>query len=181
MVCGSRYPEVNRALQTVFASPYLRLYSSDDLLGVEWASALVGCLAIAVGYARGVGLGPGLLAAFITRAMEEAARVAAAAGGNERTLLGLAGYGDLLASIEQTERPEVLLGAALAKGKTLSEALAGAKQRVEAVDLAGRVVAWAEERGVSAPIFTALANAILTGKASGALVNELMTGSPVVP
>ena len=104
----------------------------------------MGCLAIGVGYARGVGLGPGLLAAVITRAVEEAARLAAAAGGKERTLLGLAGYGDLLASIAQTERPEVLVGEALATGKTLDQALSQVKQRVEAVELAGRIAAWAE-------------------------------------
>jgi glycerol-3-phosphate dehydrogenase (NAD(P)+) len=181
MVCGSHYPEVNRAIQEAFASPHLRLYTTDDLLGLEWASALVGCLAIAVGYARGAGLGPGLLAAFITRAVEEAARLAAAAGGQERTLLGLAGYGDLLASIEQTERPEVLLGEALAKGKSLPQALAEAKQRVEAVELAARVVAWADERGVRAPILGALANGILAGRATGTMVHELMTTAPVAP
>jgi glycerol-3-phosphate dehydrogenase (NAD(P)+) len=175
MVCGSRYPEVNRALADTFASPALRLVATDDLLGLEWASALVGCLAIAVGYARGVGLGPGLAAAVITRAIEEAARLAAVAGGNERTLLGLAGYGDLLASIEQTERPEVLVGAALASGKTLDQALADARQRVEAVDVAARVVAWAEARGVHAPIFGALAGGILKGRGSRELVQDLMT------
>jgi glycerol-3-phosphate dehydrogenase (NAD(P)+) len=175
MVCGSRYPEVNRALADAFASPALRLVATDDLLGLEWASALVGCLAIAVGYARGVGLGPGLAAAVITRAIEEAARLAAVAGGNERTLLGLAGYGDLLASIEQTERPEVLVGAALASGRTLDQALADARQRVEAVDVAARVVAWAEARGVNAPIFSALAGDILRGRGSRELVQDLMT------
>jgi glycerol-3-phosphate dehydrogenase (NAD(P)+) len=177
MVCGSRYPEVNRALAQVFASPALRLVSTDDLLGLEWASALVGCLAIAVGYARGVGLGPGLLAAVITRAIEEAAALATVAGGNDRTLLGLAGYGDLLASIEQTERPEVLVGAALARGLTLERALAESRQRVEAVDVAARVVAWAEARGVPAPIFGALAAGILQGRGSLELVQRLMTAS----
>jgi glycerol-3-phosphate dehydrogenase (NAD(P)+) len=179
MVCGSRYPEVTRALRDVFTSPSLRLYATSDLAGLEWASALVGCLAIAVGYARGVGLGPGLLAAVITRAVEEAGRIAAAAGGEERTLLGLAGYGDLLASIAQTERPEVLLGEALAKGKTLDQALAEAGQRVEAVALAGRILAWAEAAGVAAPIFAALARGILAGRTHDALIAELMTGPAV--
>jgi glycerol-3-phosphate dehydrogenase (NAD(P)+) len=176
MVCGSRYPEVCRAVQQAFAGPTVRVYATDDLLGMEWASALVGCLAIAVGYARGVGLGPGLLAAVITRAVEEAARLAAAAGGKERTLLGLAGYGDLLASIAQTERPEVLVGEALASGKTPAEAIAQVGQRVEAVELTGRIVAWAETVGVRAPIFASLARGILSGRATRDLVHELMTG-----
>jgi glycerol-3-phosphate dehydrogenase (NAD(P)+) len=179
MIGGSHYPEVNRALQQAFGTPMLRLYTTGDLLGLEWASALVGCLAICVGYARGVGLGPGLLAALITRAVEEGARLAAAAGGNERTLLGLAGYGDLLASIAQAERPEVLVGEALAAGKPLDEALAQVRQRVEAVELSARIVMWAETRGIRAPVFKALANGILQGRATDALVHELMT-APLV-
>lgn len=179
MVCGSHYPEVNRALQQAFGSPTLRLYATDDILGLEWASALVGCLAIGVGYARGVGLGPGLMAAVITRAVEEGARLAAAAGGNERTLLGLAGYGDLLASIAQAERPEVLVGEALAGGKTLEDALSQVNQRVEAVELTARIVTWAEAAGIHAPVFGALARGILRGRASDALIRELMTG-PII-
>jgi glycerol-3-phosphate dehydrogenase (NAD(P)+) len=177
MICASHYAEVNRAVQAAFGSSSLRLYDTVDLKGLEWASALVGCLAIAVGFARGVGLGPGLLAAFITRGVEEAARLTEAAGGSERTVLGLGGYGDLLASIAQTERPEVVLGEAIARGKALAEALREAGQRVEAVELAGVVASWAESRGLAAPIFAALARGILTGKASISLVNELMTGA----
>jgi glycerol-3-phosphate dehydrogenase (NAD(P)+) len=176
MVCGSRYPEVNRAVRAVFESASLRLSTTSDLFGLEWASALVGCLAIAVGYARGVGLGPGPLAALTTRAVEEAATLAAAAGGEERTLLGLAGYGDLLASIAQTERPEVLLGEALAAGKSLEQALREAGQRVEAVDLTARIVAWAERSGVDAPILRVLSHGILAGGSRETLVDELMAG-----
>jgi glycerol-3-phosphate dehydrogenase (NAD(P)+) len=176
MMCGSRYPEVNAALREAFTSDTLRLYATEDLCGLEWASAMVGCLAIGVGYARGVGLGPGLLAAVIARAIEEAARVAAAAGGDERTLLGLAGYGDLLASIEQTERPEVLLGQAIASGKSLEQARKDSGYRIEAVELSGRIVAWAESRGVRVPLFTAIARGILEGRATRELVHELMTG-----
>ncbi len=175
MVCGSRYPEVILALRAAFAGPMLRLYATEDLLGLEWASALVGCLAMGVGFARGAGFGPGLLAAVITRAVEEAARLAAAAGGDARTLLGLAGYGDLLASIAQTERPEVLVGEALARGKSLEQSLADAKQRVEAVELTGRLVAWAEARGVLAPVFGTLARSVLSGHTPDALVRELMS------
>jgi glycerol-3-phosphate dehydrogenase (NAD(P)+) len=176
LVGGSRYPEVIVALRAAFEGPMLRLFSTDDLLGLEWASALVGCLAIGVGYARGVGLGTGLLAAVITRAVEEAGRLAAEAGGYDRTLLGLAGYGDLFASITQTERPEVLIGEALARGQSLEQAVAGTKQRVEAVELTGRLVAWAEARGVRAPVFRTLARGVLSGGPREALVRELMAG-----
>lgn len=176
MVCGSHYPEVNAALEAAFVSPTLRMYSTSDLRGLEWASALVGCLAIGIGYATALGAGPGLVAATISRAVSEAARMAAAAGGEERTLLGLAGYGDLLASIGQEERPEILLGKALAHGRTLAEALREAKHRIEAVELIPRVVAWAERNGVRAPIFTAFGRGVLSSAPAGDIVRDLMTG-----
>lgn len=175
IACGSHYPEVNEAVHGAFATPSLRVYTTDDLKGLEWANALVGCLAIGVGFAQGVGLGAGLSAAVIARSIGEAARIAAAAGGDERTLLGLAGYGDLLASIAQHERPEVALGEALAKGMTAEQALAESKQRVEAVELIPRVLAWAERRGVRAPIFRALTKGVLSSRSPRAIVDELMT------
>src|SRR5262249_15129071 len=139
-----------------FQSSSLRVYPTPDLKGLEWASALVGCMAIGVGFAEEAGAGPGLLAALITRAVEEAARIAAAAGAEERTLLGLGGYGDLLASIALADRPEVVLGKALAKGKTIEQATAEARLRVEALPLIPRLAAFARERKVPARTFQAL-------------------------
>ena len=83
---------------------------------------------------------------------------------------------DLLASIAQGERPEVLVGEALAAGKTLEQALSQVSQRVEAVELTARVVTWAESGRIRAPVFGALARGILRGRASDALIRELMTG-----
>jgi glycerol-3-phosphate dehydrogenase (NAD(P)+) len=176
LVAGSAYPEVTTAICAALVSPALRIYTTADLHGLEWASALVGCLAIGVGYAKGVGLGAGLIAAFISRGVQEAGRIAASAGGNERTLLGLAGYGDLLASAEQQDRPEIKLGTALAEGKNLDRARSAAGLRVEAVDLIPRVVRFAEAHGVRAPIFRALANDVLTGRPKESIVRDLMTG-----
>ena len=176
MVCGSHYPEVNHAVCAAFVSPSLRVYTTEDLRGLEWASALVGCLAIGVGFAQGTGLGAGLSAAVIARSIQEAARLAAAAGGDEKTLLGLAGYGDLLASISQHERPEVALGEALAKGKTVEEAMRDSKQRVEAVELIPRVTAWGDRRGVRTPIFRALTEGVLAAQSPEMIVKHLMTG-----
>ncbi len=175
LVCGSAYPEVVEASSAAFGCRTLRVYTTPDLCGLEWASALVGCLAIGIGYADQLGLGPGLSAALITRAIEEAARIASAAGGDERTLLGLAGYGDLLACIAQKDRPEVRLGAALARGQKLEEAVRAAELRVEAVELIPRVVAWAARAKVRAPILAALDSALFGRRSPGELIDELMT------
>jgi len=156
MVCGSRYPEVLAAVTAAFQGPSLRLYTTPDLRGLEWASALVGCLSIGVGFAEQAGAGPGLLAALISRGVDEAARIAAAAGAEERTILGLGGYGDLLASIALDDRPEVVIGKAMASGRTLDEAVAEARLRVEAIPLIPRIAAFAKERRVKALTFDAL-------------------------
>ncbi len=174
MVCGSHFPEVNTAVDAAFACKSLRLYPTADLRGLEWASALVGCLAIGIGYATEVGMSPGLVAAVICRGIEEASRIAAEAGGDEKTLFGLAGYGDLLACIEQRERPEVVLGVCLARGMSLQDAMSAAKLRVEAVELIPRIVRWTEARHVRAPILAALSRGVLGKKSPQDLVAELM-------
>lgn len=175
VVVGSRYPEVCEIAAAALSSPTLRVYPTNDLRGLEWASALVGCLTIAIGYAQATQTSPGLVAALIARAVGEASRIAAAAGGEDKTLLGLAGYGDLLASIAQTERPEVLVGQALAKGLPPAEAAKAAELRVEALELIPRVTRWADAAGVRAPIFHALASGVVEGKKADAILHELMT------
>lgn len=157
LVVGSQYPEVNEAVVGAFGGELVRIYTTTDLFGLELASALMGCLAVGVGYAQRIGLSPAIVATLITRGVEEAARIAAAAGGQERTLLGLAGYGDLLAAIGQKDRPEVVFGSALADGKSPEAALAAAKMRIEAADLIPRVAAWSDAHGIAAPILQGLA------------------------
>ena len=175
IVTGSRFPEVNEVLTEAFASPSLRVYATHDLRGLEWGSALVGCIAIAGGFARGLGMSAGLVAAFMTRSVNEAARIAVAAGGEDRTLLGLAGYGDLLAAIVQDDRPEIVLGRLLASGKSREQALAGVKLRVEAVELVPRVLAWADKRDLRTPILHAIDQGILGGAPPEQLLHQLMT------
>jgi len=166
MVCGSRFPEVIAAATRTFQHSGLRVYGTPDLHGLEWASALVGCLSIGVGFAQHSGAGPGLLAALISRAVDEAARIIAAAGAEERTMFGLGGYGDLLASIGLADRPEVIVGKALARGASLDEAVAEAKLRVEAITLIPRIVAFAREHRVPAEVFGALSDVLQGAKAA---------------
>jgi glycerol-3-phosphate dehydrogenase (NAD(P)+) len=172
MVCGSHFPEVLAAVTSAFQHAALRVYTTPDLRGLEWASALVGCLSIGVGFADQAGAGPGLLAALISRGVDEAARIAVAAGAEERTVLGLGGYGDLLASIRLEGRPEVVIGRALARGRSLDEAVSEAQLRVEAIALVPRVVQLAREARVHAPTFDALAG-ILEGAGPSAIVEKM--------
>jgi glycerol-3-phosphate dehydrogenase (NAD(P)+) len=180
MVCGSHFPEVNAAVREALATRALSVFSTPDLTGLEWASALVAGLAIGVGYARGLKVSPGLSAAITTRAVHEAARLAQAAGGDARTLLGLAGFGDLFAAIAQQGRPEVMLGEALANGVPSGDALGRASQRIEAVELVPRLVAWADRHGVQAPMFRSIASITRGDFGVGdaeSLVQELIAGT----
>jgi len=175
VVCGASADVVGFTFVKRFMSPALRVYTTSDVVGVEWATALVGCLATLVGYAQEAGLSPGLIAALITRGVQEASRIVAAAGGDGKTLLGLAGYGELFAAVSQRDRPELLLGAALARGFTLEEAARGMKSSVEAVTLAPRLARWTENKRVRAPIFVSLADEVLAGRPVDAILSKLMT------
>jgi glycerol-3-phosphate dehydrogenase (NAD(P)+) len=163
---ASRYPEVLAAVQRALGSPTLRVSETMDLTGLEWASALVGALLVGAGYARAVGVAGGLLAGLMTRAMHEAAHIGVAAGAEERTFYGVAGFGDLMAAMEQQEaRPEVRFGRALADGMSAAAAQEAVGMRVEALELVPRVVAFAHERGLNVPVFDAL-DAVIAGRAN---------------
>lgn len=175
MAVASHYPEVIEEVRRTLGGSNLRVYPSDDLLGLEWAAALVSILAIAQGFARGAGTGAGLIAAFATRGVHECARIGVAAGAVERTFFGLAGFGDLLAAMSQQNRPEIRLGEALARGESLETALSKLGQRVEAVELAPRIAAFAARHCVAAPIVSTVARAIAASHPVDELIAELMT------
>lgn len=175
IMAASHYPEVLEEIRATIGGANVRVYSTDDLIGLEWASALVSILAIAIGFARGAGVGAGLVSAFAIRGVHEAARIAIAAGAQERTFLGLGGFGDLLAAMSQNGRPEVRLGEAVAKGASVESAVADLGQRVEAIELAPRVKEFAERHRVAAPIISTIADGILSGKSVPDLVQRLMT------
>ncbi len=175
IVCGASSDELGHAFVKRFMSQSLRVYTTNDVRGIEWATALVGCLAIIVGYAQRIGLNPGIIAALITRGVQEASRIVAAAEGSPQTLLGLAGYGELLAAISQRNRPEVRLGSALARGLTIEQAARSLKSRVEAVEMLPRLVSWIKEHRVRAPIFMALASDVFAARPSEQIIDRLMT------
>ena len=83
-------------LQEEFAGPTFRLYTNEDVLGVELAGAMKNVMAIAAGACQGLGLGANSLAALITRGLSEMTRLTVALGGKPETLSGLAGLGDLV-------------------------------------------------------------------------------------
>jgi glycerol-3-phosphate dehydrogenase (NAD(P)+) len=147
-------------LQEDLAAPNFRLYTNDDVLGVELAGAMKNVIAIAAGVCQGIGLGANPLAALITRGLAEMARLAVALGARPETLSGLAGLGDLVLTCTGTLSRNRHVGVELGKGCTLAEILQGMKAVAEGVGTAPALLALAVEAHVELPI-TEQVNAIL--------------------
>ena len=116
-VVASPFTEVTRLASEALHSPACRIYSSEDLPGVELAGALVEVLAMALGLARGLGLGVGTQALLVSRGVAEGARLARKGGGDPRTFSGLAGVGELVACAALPDHPGFVRGLALARGE----------------------------------------------------------------
>lgn len=162
-IVGSTFPEVGEAVRAAIAGPSMRLYQTEDVIGVELASALVGLLALALGYAQQLGFGPGALSILMTRGMAEAARLGVSFGGEERTFSGMAGFGDLMSAAFGDERPEVKLGRAIGRGASMEEAGREANATIEGVAIARRMQRHSARRGIETPITDVLAE-ILEGR-----------------
>jgi glycerol-3-phosphate dehydrogenase (NAD(P)+) len=177
-IVGSLFPEVSEAVRDAIGGATLRIYGTQDVVGVEVASAFVGLMALSLGYAQQLGFGPGTLAMLATRGMTEAARVGVARGGLERTFSGLAGYGDLTAAVAGDGRPEWEFGRAIADGLALERAAERAGAFVEGATIAAQVTTFADRYKLEVPISNAIAD-MLAGRLSGRAVLEQLMARPV--
>lgn len=163
-VVGTRFPEVAEAVREAIGGPEVRLYETDDVVGVEVASAMVGLLALAAGFCLESKISPAAMAVMMNRGLHEAARVGERLGGEAATFHGMAGAGDLFAAVGGDERAEVRLGRAIARNVGLQEAGREAGAYIEGVSIARRVTAFAERIGMETPIASAMAS-VLDGHA----------------
>lgn len=147
-------------LQEEFAGPTFRLYTNDDVLGVELAGAMKNVMAIAAGACQGLGFGANTLAALITRGLAEMTRLAVPLGARPETLGGLAGLGDLVLTCTGTLSRNRYVGFELGKGRSLNEILSGMTMIAEGVGTAAALLALGREHHVELPI-TEQVNAIL--------------------
>jgi glycerol-3-phosphate dehydrogenase (NAD(P)+) len=161
-------------LQQEFAAPNFRLYTNDDVLGVELAGAMKNVIAIAAGVCEGLGLGSNPLAALITRGLAEMSRLAASLGARPETLTGLAGLGDLVLTCTGALSRNRQVGIELGKGRPLPQILAGMKMVAEGVGTTAALLDLAREAGVELPI-TEQVDAILhRGKAPRDAIRDIM-------
>jgi len=151
-----------------------RVYTSDDLIGVQIGGAAKNVLAIATGIADGLGFGANTRAALITRGLAELTRLGLALGGRLETFMGLAGLGDLVLTCTDDQSRNRRLGLALAKGASLAQALETIGQEVEGVITARAIHDIAERLGIDMPISEQVYRVLYAGQtpaeATGALL-----------
>lgn len=140
------------SLVEAFHGDNFRVYTSDDMIGVEIGGAVKNVIAIAAGIADGLAFGANARAGLITRGLAEIMRLGAALGARPETLMGLAGLGDLVLTCTGDLSRNRRLGLALAAGQSRQEAVAAIGQAVEGIGAAKAVYTLAAERNVEMPI-----------------------------
>ncbi|HLF41105.1 MAG TPA: NAD(P)H-dependent glycerol-3-phosphate dehydrogenase [Acidimicrobiia bacterium] len=155
---------VAEALQTIFRTTIFRVYTSNDVLGVEIAGALKNVFAIAAGMAVGLGTGDNTRAMVLTRSLAELSRLGEAMGGDPRTFAGLAGMGDLIATCISPLSRNRHVGEQLALGRSLEEITSEMKMVAEGIKTCRVVMELAEEYGVEMPIAAEVDAVVNDGK-----------------
>jgi glycerol-3-phosphate dehydrogenase (NAD(P)+) len=178
VVMASRDRQVAEAAAALFRGDRFRVYTSDDVPGVELGGALKNVMAIAAGVADGMGLGHNSRAALITRGLAEITRLAVRKAANPLTLAGLAGMGDLVLTCTGDLSRNRTVGIGLGQGKKIAEVLAGMSQVAEGVKTTKSARDLAERLGVEMPITQAIYRIIYEDVPAIEAMGELMLRAP---
>ena len=162
-------------VQAALSGPRLRLYTSDDLAGVEFGGCLKNIYAIAAGCCDGLRLGDNAKSSLITRALAEMVRVGVALGARPETFYGLSGAGDLIATCYGSWSRNRDFGQHLGEGRTAAELLAGRRTVVEGYQTTESFHGLCLERGISAPILTEIHRILFEGRKPADALPALMT------
>ncbi len=173
VVAGAKNPAMQR-VQKAFFSPYFRVYTNEDLLGVEIAVALKNVIAIAAGVCDGLGYGDNTKAALLTRGLVEIARLGCAMGARRETFSGLAGIGDLIATCCSRHSRNRYVGERIGAGETLDRILGEMVMVAEGVRTAGAAIQLGKRLGVELPIIESTAGILFEGKSPEDALSDLM-------
>ena len=174
VVAASADNDAAERVQRALSSDVFRVYTHDDVVGVELGGALKNVMAIATGIAEGVGLGFNSRAALITRGLAEMTRLGVALGANPATFAGLAGLGDLVLTCTGALSRNRALGIEIGKGSSLEHALEGKDTVAEGVLNTISARALAEREGVDMPIVLAVHRILFEAQQPKRAISELM-------
>lgn len=164
--------------QAALMTPYFRVYTNNDVVGVELGGALKNIIAIGAGISDGLGYGNNAKSAFVTRGLTEITRLGVAAGASALTFAGLAGLGDLIATAASPLSRNRYLGEQLAKGRSLEEIQASMQNVAEGVDTSAAAVKMSRQLEVEMPITEATYRVLFQGLDPQQAVIELLGRAP---
>jgi len=167
--------KVAEMVQSIFSTPYFRVYTNDDTIGVELGGATKNVIAIAAGIIDGMGLGLNTRAALITRGLTEIRRLGITLGANPRAFTGLAGIGDLLLTCTGDLSRNHAVGKQIGEGRSLKSILADMRGVAEGVRTAKSVYNLSRKLSVEMPIVHQVYQVLYEGLPPEKAVYELMT------
>lgn len=174
VVCGSPSDSVVAAARQVLGCPTLRVYGTGDLIGVEVARAMSSVIALASGVCDVLEFGAAARATLVSRSAAESARIGMALGGQERTFLGLAGFGGLMLASEGRSSCDFQLGRLLGTSIRLAQAEKQIGRTCDSVDMVRDVHSLAESHGLRTPILTTIHRLLFSGEEVPKLVRGLL-------
>lgn len=171
--------EAALATQAALTSSVFRVYTTDDLVGLELGGSLKNIIAICAGVIDGLGLGDNAKAAIITRGLHEITRLGVAMGARPETFAGLSGLGDLVATCNSKFSRNRFVGEELGRGRTLDDILAGMDQTAEGVPATIAAVELGAKLGIEMPLAETLKRLLFNGLGVQEAVEALMRRAPV--
>ena len=174
LTIATPFPALSDLVVNAVHGPSIRVYSSDDLVGVEVGGAVKNILAIATGIADGLGLGLNARAALITRGLAEITRLGQALGGRLETFMGLTGMGDLILTCTGDLSRNRRVGLALAEGTPLAQIIQELGHVAEGVRCAQAVQTLSAQLNVDMPITNAVADVLFKGDSPKHMVQKLL-------
>ncbi len=173
-VVACKNQEVAKDIQEIFMCPYFRVYTNDDVVGVEIGGALKNVIALCAGITDGIGFGDNTKAALMTRGIKEIARLGVKMGANESTFYGLTGIGDLIVTCTSIHSRNRRAGILIGQGKTLNEALDEVHMVVEGVYSSGAAYELSKKYNVEMPIIEKAYQVVFEGLSPKEAVVSLM-------
>jgi glycerol-3-phosphate dehydrogenase (NAD(P)+) len=173
-VVGCREPECAEALQQHLGSSRFRIYTSQEITGIELGGALKNIFAIPAGVSDGFGLGDNSKAALVTRSLAELLRLGTAMGGHQTTFYGLSGAGDLIATCFSTHSRNRRVGEQLGRGQSLPEITSAMQMVAEGIPTTKSAFECARRLGIETPIIDQVYAALYEGKAPPQAMQELL-------
>lgn len=175
LVAASNRKALGKEVQDIFTTHNFRIYTSNDLIGVELGSALKNIIAIAAGISDGMGFGVNTKAALLTRGLAEITRLGTKMGAKKETFFGLSGLGDLATTCMSTHSRNRWLGEEIGMGKKLKDILKHTEMAIEGVTTTESAYELSKKFGVEMPITEKIYEVLYKGKNPKDAVKDLMT------